>query len=484
MRDLCTLADLAELVGGTTRGNASVPISDVTHDSRDVGTGSLFVAIRGFTIDGHQFVPDLAGTAGAAAVEEWIEADIPQILVDDTRAALGQLADAVYGHPSGDMAVVGVTGTNGKTTVTYLVESIVHAAGGKPARIGTTGASINGRSMPSPRTTPEASDLHRLLAEMVAAGVTVAAIEVSSHALSLGRVDGVDFEVAAFTNLSQDHLDFHIDMEDYFRAKAKLFNGRASTEVIWVDDTYGRRLFDQRCGHAISVGFDDADVRASNVSTGLERSTFLLETPRGRIPVELPLGGGFNIANALVAAACSLQVEIDLDAIADGLRSISPVPGRMEPVDRGQPFSVLVDYAHSPGGVQIVVDAVRRITDGRVIVVVGAGGDRDREKRPLMGAAAARADVLIVTSDNPRSEDPDLIIDAVLSGTSDSQARIVREADRKTAIVLAVAEAAAGDVVLVLGKGHEPGQDIDGVVHPFHDREVVAEALAGAGYGT
>lgn len=484
MPEPVTLATLAQHVGAQLRGVGDVWIEDVTHDSRAAGPRTLFVAVRGFTVDGHRYVADLAGRAGAAAVEEWVEADIPQLLVADSRLALGRLADVVHGHPSRAMAVVGVTGTNGKTTVTYMIESIVRAAGGRPARVGTTGASVNGQSVPVPRTTPEASDLHRLLATMAQAGISVASIEVSSHALQLGRVEGVDFAVAGFTNLSQDHLDFHGDMESYFRTKAKLFDGRARSEVIWIDDPYGRRLYERRSHVAMSVGFDDADVRASQVRTTLGRSSFLLETPGGKVPVELPLGGEFNVANAAIAAACVLPIDFDLEAIAEGLQAVPPIPGRMERIERGQPFAVLVDYAHTPGGIEIVVDAARRVASGRVIVVVGAGGDRDRDKRSQMGAAGARADVLIVTSDNPRSEDPDAIIDEVVAGISAGTEHVVREPDRRAAIHLAMDLAAPGDAVLVLGKGHEPGQEIGGVVLPFDDRNVVAEALAAAGYGT
>ena len=481
MRDHLSLGELASLAGGELRGDPAIEISDVSHDSRDAAPGLLFVAVRGFTVDGHDFVAGLEGRVAGAVVEDWVDADVPQVRVGDSRGVLGVLADAVHGHPSAQMAVIGVTGTNGKTTVTYLLESIVRASGRVAGRLGTTGASIAGREVSVPRTTPEASDLHRLFAEMVGAGVDVVALEVSSHALQLDRVAGVSFDVVAFTNLSQDHLDFHGDMETYFGVKSQLFDGRARREVIWVGDEHGRRLFERRRG-AVSVGFDDATVRAAHVTAGLGTSSFTLETPGGSTGIQLPLGGAFNVANAAIAAACALAVDVDLDAVASGLEGLGVVPGRMEAVDTGQPFLVLVDYAHSPGGIEIVVRDASRLAEQRVIAVVGAGGDRDREKRPMMGAAAADADVVFVTSDNPRSEDPDVIIDEIIAGTEGGLARVERIPDRRAAIAAAVAEAKPGDVVLVLGKGHETGQDIGGTIHEFDDRQVVYEVLEAEGY--
>ena len=487
MRDVTntgtTLSVLRALTGGDVRGDESVVVRSVTHDSREVDLDTLFVAVRGFTVDGHRFVPSIAGSAAAAVVEEWVDTDLPQLRVADTRMAMGLVSDAVYGHPSSKIDVIGVTGTNGKTTVTYMIEAIVAASGRVAGRLGTTGAAIGGRSVPVARTTPEASELHRLLSDMVADGVDVAAIEVSSHALRLGRVEGVRFAVAAFTNLSQDHLDFHTDMEDYFEAKASLFDGRSSREVVCVTDPWGRKLRSRR-PDSVAVGFDDGDVRARHLRTALDRSTFALETPMGTAEVTMPLGGTFNVANALVAAACALEVGIELDAIAAGLRARTHVPGRMEPIDAGQPFVVLVDYAHAPEGIRRVIADARRACDGRVIVVVGAGGDRDRDKRPLMGEAAGGADVAIITSDNPRTEDPDTIIDAVLAGTSGSHAQVQRVVDRRTAISEAIGQATPGDVVLILGKGHEPGQEVAGVVHPFDDRLEARSSLAAVGYDT
>jgi UDP-N-acetylmuramoyl-L-alanyl-D-glutamate--2,6-diaminopimelate ligase len=476
-----TLTALRDAVGGELRGPADVRIRHVTHDSRSAEGETVFIAVRGFNVDGHRFVPSLVGRAAAAVVEDWIDADIPQLRVADTRLAMGRIADIVYGRPSSLFDIIGVTGTNGKTTVTYMLEAIIGAGGRIAGRLGTTGAAIAGAPIPLVRTTPEASELHRLLADMVDRGVDVAAVEVSSHALRLGRVEGVRFAVAAFTNLSQDHLDFHSDMDDYFDAKASLFDGRARSEVVWIADPWGRKLATMRPG-SVAVGFDDGDVRASHVSTGLDRSTFALETPLGTAEVVLPLGGTFNVANAALAAACALEVGIDLEAIVAGLRRQLVVPGRMEPIDAGQPFVVLVDYAHAPDGIQRVVADARRSAAGRVIVVIGAGGDRDRDKRPLMGRAAAAADVAIITSDNPRSEDPNAIIAAVLAGTDGGRARVERIPDRRHAIQAAIDQAREDDVVLILGKGHETGQEIAGEVHRFDDRDEARVALRAAGF--
>ncbi len=482
MSDPITLGKLAAIAAGDLRGDPDLTISDVTHDSREVKPGSLFVAVRGFSTDGHDFVSALPA-GSAATVESWVAAGIPQIRVADSRAAMGPLADTVHGHPSRELTVIGVTGTNGKTTITYLIEAIVQAAGGRPGRVGTTGASIAGTPIPVARTTPEASDLHRLLRQMAEEKVTAVGIEVSSHALTLGRVGGVDFDVAAFTNLTQDHLDFHADMEDYFAAKGRLFDGRARHEVIWIDDPYGERLYTTRLGYgALAVGFATGDVHASDIRSTLARSSFTVHSPQGSVPVELSLGGRFNVANALVAAAAALAAGLDLGSIAKGLSDVERIPGRMEPVEQGQPFTVIVDYAHSPGGVEIVVEAARPLTPGRLVAVIGAGGDRDREKRPRMGAAAAGADLLVVTSDNPRSEDPEAIIDEVMEGAVGGRAAVVREADRRRAIALALEKARPGDTVLILGKGHEPGQEIGGVVHPFDDRAEARRILAAMGF--
>ena len=475
------LSELAAAVGAELVGDGRIPVLDVTHDSRQVGPGFLFVAVRGFNSDGHDFVPQaIVGGAAALCVERRQETPLPQLIVSDTRAALPRLAATVHHHPSRRLRVVGVTGTNGKTTVAYLLESIAIAAGLTGAIVGTIEARIAGRPVPVGRTTPEAADLQRLLAQMVNADVDVAAIEVSSHALALHRVDEISFAVSAFTNLSQDHLDFHDDMDAYFAAKASLFEDhRTARAVIWVDDPYGSRLASDLAIPVTRVGLKaEADVRAVSIEVTPTGSRFELVSDGESRLVELPLGGAFNIDNALVAAACARELGVSLDDIDRGIRNVAQIPGRFEKIDGGQAFAVIVDYAHTPEGIAAVVGAARDVSQGNIIVVIGAGGDRDRLKRPLMGRAAAGADVAIITSDNPRSEDPLAILDDVMAGAEGGAAELRAEPDRRTAIRMAMQRAAANDVVMILGKGHEQGQEISGRVEPFDDRRVAQEELA------
>jgi len=473
------LGELAPVVGGRVRGDPTTLISDVTHDSRAAGPGMLFVAVRGFTVDGHRFVPG-ARAAGAAAV--CVEKDPgdggPALVVADTRAALGLLAARVHGEPSRRLRLVGITGTNGKTTVAYLVESIAAAAGLTPALVGTVGARIAGRPEVVQRTTPEASDFQRLLARMVDAGTEVAAVEVSSHALALGRVAGSRFAVAAFTNLSRDHLDFHPDMESYYRAKASLFTPQLTEKaVIWVDDPAGERLAAQTALPVVAIGLrGGVEITAAELSMSLQGSRFLLLGSGAPVSVHLPLVGEFNVANALVAAGVGTALGIPSDTIAVGIGGVAAVPGRFEIVETGRDWTVVVDYAHTPDGVATVVGTARRLAEGgRVIAVLGAGGDRDQAKRPLMGAAVAAADLAVITSDNPRSEDPGSIITQVAAGAVGGPAGVEVEPDRRLAIRRALAAAGPGDVVLILGKGHEQGQQYADRVLPFDDRVVARE---------
>lgn len=474
------LAELAHAVGAELIGSGRAPIHDVTHDSRQVRPGSLFVAVRGFSADGHDFVAQ-AVERGAAAVcvEAGQDVGIPQLVVPNGRASLPVLAAVVHHRPSERLRVVGVTGTNGKTTVAYLLESITAAAGIKNALVGTIGARIAGRPVPVGRTTPEATDLQRLLAEMAEEGVDVAAIEVSSHALALGRVDEISFAVGAFTNLTQDHLDFHQNMEDYFAAKASLFrSGRTRQAVIWVDDPHGERLAHEATIPVTRVGMrPGADVRADAVEINPAGSRFQLVIGDQSCEIDLPLGGAFNIENATVAAACAHVLGVTLKDIEAGLRGAPQIPGRFELVSSSPGFSVIVDYAHTPEGIDAAIAAARAMTGGAVIVVIGAGGDRDRLKRPRMGLAAAAADLAIITSDNPRSEDPLAIIAEIVAGAGDRRAGLRVVHDRRAAIRTAIRRAAPGDVVLILGKGHEQGQEIAGRIEPFDDRIVVREEL-------
>jgi len=471
-------AIVPHLPQGGQRHGADVQISGVTHDSRSVVPGDLFVAIPGAVVDGHDYVEMALERGASAAIVEHGDTAPNRVVVPDARAALAWAAAVVYGHPSSRLSVVGVTGTNGKTTVTHLVERILMAAGRTSAIVGTVGARIGGEARPMTRTTPEASDLQRLLASMVDAGVSVAAIEVSSHALALHRVDAVRFRVAAFTNLTEDHLDFHGDMGRYFATKARLFApSRAEHAVLWIDDPAGFGLAETAEIPRTTVGIaKHADVRGTDLIESIDGSRFRAVTPVGEFPVELSLPGRFNVQNALVAVGIALELGIDPEAVRAGLASIGTIPGRFERITAPGGFSVFVDYAHTPDAIEAVVRSARRLESQRLIVVFGAGGDRDREKRPAMGRAAGAADLAILTSDNPRSEDPLAIMAAVRSGAPPGST-FVEEPDRRAAIAHALAEAREGDLVLVLGKGHETGQDVAGVVHPFDDREVVRDLL-------
>ncbi len=476
MADPMRLDRLTSVVAGRLIGDGATLVSDVTHDSREVGGGSLFAAVRGFVTDGHAFVGNaLAAGAVGACVED--ESSVPEgaaaIVVPSVRSVLGRLSSSVHGEPSSSLRVVGITGTNGKTTVTHLLESIATAAGVQQAIIGTVGARINGEPYRIERTTPEATDFQRLLAAMVGFGVDVAAVEVSSHALALGRVDGTRFEIGAFTNLSQDHLDFHSDMDEYLAAKRSLFE-LCRLGVIWVDDPAGREIASEATVPLVRVGTgSDADVLGTPVAVAFDGSTFDASGPGGGARIHLRLPGRFNMSNALVAAACANALGIPWDTIADGIGRVSSIPGRFEIVPTERDFTVVVDYAHTPAGIESIVDAARELAEGgRVIVVAGAAGDRDPDKRPLMGAAAATADRAVITSDNPRSEDPEKIVSEVAAGAGKDVVTVV---DRRKAIEVAFDMAHRGDVVLILGKGHESTQEVAGEFLPFDDRQVARE---------
>lgn len=471
-----TLRSLAAAVAGTVIGDPAVEIRDVTHDSRQVRPGTLFVALPGANVDGHDFVDQaVAGGASAVVVEHPVPVSAPVLVVDSSRARLGRLAARVHGEPSLEMAVLGITGTNGKTTIAHLCESILAAGGRRAGRIGTTGARSGEHVIDTGHTTPEASDVQRLLAMMRRDGVDAVAMEVSSHALALGRVEEVRFEAAAFTNLSQDHLDFHDDMEDYFAAKRELFY-RAPRAVVSIEDAWGARLVRQIPDRVdiITVGVD-GDIRAEDVVSTLAGSRFALRIDGASLAVELPLAGSFNVSNALMAAGLARAIGVAKDAIVAGLRECPQVPGRFE-VLRSRRGTVVVDYAHSPEAIEKAIAAAQSLTKGRVIAVFGAGGDRDPHKRPLMGAAGCRADLAIVTNDNPRSEDPQKIVDEVVAGMR-ADCEFVVELDRRTALELAVAQSTPSDTVLLLGKGHEPGQAFADRVEPFDDRQEAARVL-------
>lgn len=475
-----TVAAIAAEVGGRVVGDGSVRISDVTHDSREAGPGTLFVAVRGFTRDGHEFVPavEQAG-ASAVLVDHPVDAEIPQIVVDETRHAMGPAAALVYGRPSDTLTVLGVTGTNGKTSVVTMIEAIEAASGRLCGVIGTLGIRVGEEVLASERTTPEASDFQRLLARVARLGADVVAVEVSSHALELGRVDGTRFAVAAFTNLSQDHLDFHGDMDSYFHAKASLFDpDRSARAVVLADDEWGRRLLERIDLPVIRVSIDgDGDLSGTVLGADLAGSTLAIRYQGAKREVRISAAGHFSAANALVAAGCCLSAGLSFDAVIDGMASIGSVPGRFELVSGEDPVAIVVDYSHTPAGISAAIDTARPLTTGEMIAVMGAGGDRDRTKRPLMGAAASAADLVLVTSDNPRSEPPAAIMADVMRGVTGPNEVIE---DRRTAIRRAIELAAPGDTILLMGKGHEAYQEVDGVRHPFHDATVAREELAAA----
>jgi UDP-N-acetylmuramoyl-L-alanyl-D-glutamate--2,6-diaminopimelate ligase len=456
--------DRFELIGSSTDLSA-IEITAVDYDSRNVQPGSLFCCLRGANSDGHEFARS-AGDAGAAAllVDHRVDLDVAQIVVADTRMAMGWLAASFFGHPSRSLTMVGVTGTNGKTTTVSLIASILSSTGRATGMIGTlTGV----------HTTPEAPDLQAVLADFVAGGSTAVVAEVSSHALELQRVAGCHFDMAVFTNLGRDHLDLHGTEERYFAAKARLFEPALSdAAVVNVDDPHGRLLMD--AGSIPTEGFSLADVRDVTVTATNHSYTW-----RGR-RIAVPIGGEFNVMNSLAAASACAGLGVELADIESGLRQAAPVPGRFEALVAGQPFAVIVDYAHTPEGLEKALGAARQAAAGaRVHVVFGCGGDRDREKRPLMGAVAATlADEVVITSDNPRSEDPLEIINAAMQGVPpDYRGRVVMEPDRRRAIEIAIRQARSGDVVLIAGKGHEPTQTIGDQVLPFDDRTVALEIL-------
>jgi UDP-N-acetylmuramoyl-L-alanyl-D-glutamate--2,6-diaminopimelate ligase len=502
---LRSLGGLAGLLGVRTAGrdgpgpltgpSASRGVSGITHDSRRVQPRDLYAALPGSQHHGARFCAQ-AASAGATAIltdpagkELAIRSGLPVFVVGDPRARLGAVSSWIYGNPSGKLTLIGVTGTSGKTTTTYLLESGLRAAGHLTGLIGGVQTRV-GEEVDEQRaslTTPEATDLQALLAAMVERGVTAAAMEVSSHALALGRVAGTSYDVALFTNLSQDHLDFHETIDEYFAAKAALFTPAYSRAgVVNVDDEHGRML---AAAPQIPLttfspaGNPRADWRAADARGGADGSAFRVIGPGGvEADASVALPGPFNVANALAAIVALVEAGVGIATAVAGVAACPGVPGRLERVEAGQDFTVFVDYSHKPGAVRAVLDALRPVTLGNLTIVLGCGGDRDRAKRPLMGAAAAGlADVAIFTSDNPRSEDPLAILAEMLAGAVSvperGRAHVIIEPDRAAAIGLAVAAAGKGDVVLVAGKGHERGQYAGTSVIPFDDREVAAEAL-------
>jgi len=462
----------------------SVDITDLAYDSRQVKSGMLFFAIVGEKEDGHDYIHSAIDSGAIAiVVERWQEGlpeSIAQIQVDHTRVALSAASVVFFEDPSSKLSLIGVTGTNGKTTTSYLIEGIFRDLGQKTGLIGTLEYLINGKSFLSMRTTPESYDLQRILHSMVGEGIEVVVMEVSSHASIMGRIDGCKFDAFIFTNLSQDHLDFHTDMDDYFQAKARLFNEsifQGAKHIVNIDDVFGKRLCDAS-KNCIAFGFSkDADVRCTNVLSLQDGIKISIDRPYGELDIFTGLKGTLNSENVLAAIATAYAFSVDIDVIKTAMSVARNVPGRFEEIEAGQDFKVVVDYAHTPDGLKRVLEAAKNSLDGRLITVFGCGGDRDRDKRPLMGKEVSKvSDISIVTSDNPRNEDPEKIIEDILEGVEErSGLKVI--SDRHQAIKVAIKEARNGDLVLIAGKGHETGQTFADRTIPFDDRLVALEIL-------
>jgi UDP-N-acetylmuramoyl-L-alanyl-D-glutamate--2,6-diaminopimelate ligase len=482
------------LDGVTMQGSLDREITGLTDDSRRVSPGGVFVAVKGTQSDGHRFLAQaVAAGAGAIVVETGrvssgtlASIGVPVIQVGDSRLALGLLASRFHGDPSCRLKMIGVTGTNGKTTVTYLCKAILEAAGLRVGLIGTVAYLFGDERVPAIHTTPGALELQGLLRRMVDAGMQAVVMEVSSHALALDRTAGCQFGTAVFTNLTQDHLDFHADMEDYFCAKLRLFTALDSKAraIVNGDDPYGGRVVEATRARVWTYAIDrPADLRAEDVQISLDGVRFTARTPAGSVALRSPLVGRHNVHNILAALGVGLVQGVPLEASAAGVAALKNVPGRFEQVDTGQPFKVVVDYAHTEDALYRLLTTALTVRTGRIITVFGCGGDRDRSKRPKMGRVAARySDIVVVTSDNPRTEDPDAIIREIVPGVEAGlreagHGRYLILADRRAAIAEAIRLAQPGDLVLIAGKGHEDYQIIGKEKHPFDDRVVAREAI-------
>jgi UDP-N-acetylmuramoyl-L-alanyl-D-glutamate--2,6-diaminopimelate ligase len=474
---------VAGLPGARVVGDAAVEVVDLQYDSRKAGPGSLFFCVRGERVDGHEFGARVVEEGAAALVveRELTDLAVPQLVVPDSRAAMAPLAARFWGDPTARLRVVGVTGTNGKTTTAFLLREILQAANFRCGLLGTVKMVVGGVEKEVVRTTPEAIELQSTFRQMLDGGDEACAMEVSSHALSLHRADAIHFEIAVFTNLTQDHLDFHATMEEYFLAKRKLLEMGPKTAIVNVDDPYGRRLAEEFECVTFSAEGEKADYSARDVSFDAVGASFSV----GEMRLRTALPGHFNVANALGAFAAAEAMGVGGEIAAAGLARAARVPGRFEPIDEGQGFAVLVDYAHTPDSLENVLRAARRLTEGKLISVFGAGGDRDRDKRPKMGRAGGElSDLTVITSDNPRSEDPEGIVAEVATGARGAAGALGLEVvvDRREAIALALGRARPGDTVVIAGKGHEQGQEFaEGRKIPFDDREVAREELGKLG---
>jgi UDP-N-acetylmuramoyl-L-alanyl-D-glutamate--2,6-diaminopimelate ligase len=472
---------LGELFGAAAGAHGRLEVTALAYDDREVRPGSVFFCVSGFTRDGHEFAPAaIERGAVALVVERPLGLSVPEVIVDDARAAMAPAAALMNGDPTAQLDVIGITGTNGKTTTAFLTRALLEAGGVRTGLLGTVEQVVGGQAVSAVRTTPEAIDLQATFAAMLAAGDKACVMEVSSHALELRRADAIHWRAAVFTNLTQDHLDFHPSMDAYFAAKRRLLEAEPRIRVINVDDPYGRELAaDHPDSLTVGIASEDARLRATELHADFGGTSFRA----GGLELRVALPGAFNVLNALCALAVARELGVRDETIAAALPAAAAAPGRFQPVDEGQEYAVLVDYAHTPDSLENVLRAARDLARGRVIVVFGCGGDRDRGKRPLMGAiAASEADRTVVTSDNPRSEDPDAIIAEILGGVPAGRAATVEAIeDRRAAIERGVELASAGDVVVIAGKGHEQGQELAGGRRvPFDDAAVAREALRAA----
>jgi len=486
-----SIKKISEELHAELNGPDTAQATDVTHDSRQAKPGTLFVAIKGHTMDGHRFVDDVIRRGAVGIISEY---DPPSgfdgawLKVKDAREALAKAASVIYGEPSHNLDLIGVTGTNGKTTTTYLCFALAEAAGIKPAMLTTVEYRIGEKSEEAVRTTPEASDTNKFLRDAVDSGCKMAAMEASSQAIDLHRCDWLRFKVAIFTNLTQDHLDYHHTMDNYFDAKKRLFDGRLGEKpgscVVNIDDEWGVKLVDELRGNGQRVVTTsqkaDADLTAENIDVSLIKGTsFLLKTPKGKVNITSPLVGRPHVYNMLSAAGAALELGYDLDSIKKGLGKCVGAPGRFERVPNDSDFAVVVDYAHTDDALLNTLKTARDLTTGRIITVFGCGGDRDKTKRQPMGRVAGQSsDFVIITSDNPRTEDPLKIIQEIEIGVKETGTEYLAISDRRQGIFEAVTKARSGDVVIIAGKGHETYQLIDNEKFHFDDREVAAEALA------
>ncbi|MCF6460001.1 UDP-N-acetylmuramoyl-L-alanyl-D-glutamate--2,6-diaminopimelate ligase [Clostridium sp. Cult3] len=467
------------------KGDTDINITGIEHDSRKIQKDNMFIAIQGFTVDGHDYIDEaVENGASSVLVEKAIEVEkegVTVIRVDDTLLSLARFSSLFYGEPSKELNLVGITGTNGKTSITYLIRNIFEVCHEKTGIIGTMGTLIDDRIVDNINTTPESSLIQRYLREMVDKNTKYCVMEVSSHSLDLKRVEYMAFQVGIFSNLTEDHLDYHKNMENYYKSKLRLFNKTSGCNIINIDDKYGNRILEDLENNIPIITYGivrECDVYATNIVCHTKGVKFVLNSPKGSIPIELNLLGRFNVYNALAAAACAIFYNVDLPSIKKGLESINGIKGRFEPVPIDEDYNVIIDFAHTPDGLEKVLTTIDQFAEGRIIVIFGAGGNRDKTKRPIMGETVARhADLCIVTSDNPRHEDPDMIIKDIIVGVEKAKGEYIAITDRKEAIRYALSNAKPKDTILLAGKGHETYTIIKDEIIPFDEKQIVLDIL-------